>query len=244
MQANGVTIDVDWAPDVAIDHVAQLLVDRGVPATWFVTHSSPALDRLRDRPDLFELGIHPNFLDGSTHGETHEQVLAHCLELVPDAISMRTHSLYQSTPLFALVLHSTPIEVDSSMLLMHARGLEPATFAWEGRTLVRLPFWWEDDLVMEEDDPRWELDAGALDDPGVKLYDFHPIHVYLNSSAIHPYRTLCREHTLSTCDERALAPFVQAGTGAGTLFVELLDELAARGDGVRVGDFGAAAAAS
>ncbi|HEY8645027.1 MAG TPA: hypothetical protein VIL77_04030 [Gaiellaceae bacterium] len=62
------TLDVDWCPDSAIDDVAELLIERDVPATWLVTHTSPAIDRLRLRADLFELGIHPNFLPGSTHG--------------------------------------------------------------------------------------------------------------------------------------------------------------------------------
>ena len=90
-----ITLDIDWAPDHVIDRIAAQLIDARVRATWFVTHQSPAIDRLRARPDLFELGIHPNFLNQSTHGETPAEVLAHCMALVPDARSMRTHSLVQ-----------------------------------------------------------------------------------------------------------------------------------------------------
>ncbi|HET7110393.1 MAG TPA: hypothetical protein VFI41_05940, partial [Gemmatimonadales bacterium] len=35
----GFTLDVDWAPDCVIDHVAEELRQAGVPATWFVTHA-------------------------------------------------------------------------------------------------------------------------------------------------------------------------------------------------------------
>jgi hypothetical protein len=69
------TLDIDWAPDAAIDFVAEILVSRGVKATWFVTHDSPGVRRLRARPDLFELGIHPNFLPGSSHGRSGEGAL-------------------------------------------------------------------------------------------------------------------------------------------------------------------------
>lgn len=40
-----ITIDVDWAPDFAIDPVANALLDAGVSATWFITHASPAIVR-------------------------------------------------------------------------------------------------------------------------------------------------------------------------------------------------------
>src|SRR4051794_10356042 len=91
-----VTLDVDWAPDFMIDAAAAALVQHGVRATWFVTHASPAIDRLGERPDLFELGIHPNFREGTTHGD---DPIAHLLEIVPGARCARTHSLLQSTPL-------------------------------------------------------------------------------------------------------------------------------------------------
>ena len=46
------TLDVDWAPDFMIDFAAEILVEHGVRATWFVTHDSPALTRLRAQPIL------------------------------------------------------------------------------------------------------------------------------------------------------------------------------------------------
>ena len=78
-----ITLDIDWAPEVVIDWMAQVLIDANVRATWFVTHESQAVNRLRRRSDLFESGIHPNFMAGSSHGATPIAVLRHCLDLVP-----------------------------------------------------------------------------------------------------------------------------------------------------------------
>ena len=150
------SLDLDWAPDAAIDAVAQILVESGVPATWLVTHASPAVDRLRDHGDLFELGIHPNFLPGSTHGSTTAEVLDHCMALVPDAVTMRTHALVQSTPILSEVLERTPIRVDLSLFLPRASGIEPVEYRWRERSLVRLPYVWEDDVELE----NGTLDAG------------------------------------------------------------------------------------
>ena len=216
------SLDLDWAPDEAIDAVAGILADRGVPATWLVTHSSAAVDRLRDQPELFELGIHPNFLSGSTHGETVGDVLDHCLELVPDAVSMRTHALVQSTPILAEVLERTAIRVDLSLFLPQARNVAPVEYRWRGRSLVRLPYVWEDDVELE----NGTLDAGLasiLAAPGLKVFDFHPVHVFLNSTSMDAYRRVS-----GTLPDADLAPHVEDGRGVGAVFREVVDAIAGR----------------
>lgn len=216
------SLDLDWAPDAAIDAVAELLIDGGVPATWLVTHSSPAVDRLRERAGLFELGIHPNFLPGSTHGSTTAEVLDHCMALVPDAVSMRTHALVQSTPILSEVLERTPIRVDLSLFLLRAVGVEPLEYRWRGRSLVRIPYVWEDDVELE----NGTLDAGfasILGASGVKVFDFHPAHVFLNSSSMNAYRRV--SGTLPHAD---LTPHVEQGRGVGVVFRELIGAIAGR----------------
>ena len=91
------TFDIDWAPDWMIEQIAQVLIEKSVKSTWFVTHQSKAIEKLRQYDDLFELGIHPNLLNGSTHGKTEDDVLTHLKQIVPEAVSMRTHGLYQTT---------------------------------------------------------------------------------------------------------------------------------------------------
>ena len=94
-----ITIDVDWGPDYMIERMADALIERNVRATWLVTHGSSAIDALRGCPDLFELGIPPNFQPGSSHGSIPEEVADHCMSLVPSARCVRTHGLVQSTRL-------------------------------------------------------------------------------------------------------------------------------------------------
>ena len=220
-----VTLDLDWAPDAAIDATAALLVEGGVPATWFVTHASPAVERLRQ--DGFELGIHPNFLPGSTHGDTTADVLDHCLGLVPDACSMRTHALVQSTPILAEVLERTPIRIDVSLFLPRARDVTPVRYPWRGRTLLRVPYVWEDDVELENGTLGDDVDE-LLDAPGLKVLDFHPAHVFLNSTSIDAYRRV--SHGLPDVD---LAPHVQEGDGVGTVFRAVLARVAGRACAIR-----------
>ncbi|HYO92547.1 MAG TPA: hypothetical protein VEQ40_12960, partial [Pyrinomonadaceae bacterium] len=164
------TFDVDWAPDFAIDFVIDRLLEARVRATWFITHQSPALERLREHQELFELGIHPNFLTGSTHGETYADVLQHCMTMVPEAVSMRSHSLVQSSVLLNQVLAETPIKTDVSLFLQHARSLHAVEHRWGGRSLWRLPYFWEDDFEMEREQPCWRLQEMLAVGEGLKIF--------------------------------------------------------------------------
>jgi hypothetical protein len=230
------TFDVDWAPDFAIDFVAEQLLDRRLKATWFITHQSPALERLREHPELFELGIHPNFLPGSTHGPTPGEVLRYCMKLVPEATSLRTHGLYQSTPLLDEVLSNTPITRDVSLFLPHASLLQPVQYDWKGRTLLRIPYYWEDDLEMERGSPCWRL-ADLKTGQGLKVFDFHPIHVYLNSATMRSYTEVKQiAPGLDQVAQSDASGYIFDGEGTRTMFMEVIDHLAATGRSLRIKD--------
>ena len=60
------TLDIDWAHDEVLNDTIDLLESSGIKATWFATHDTKVLERLRVNQN-FEIGIHPNFnplLDG------------------------------------------------------------------------------------------------------------------------------------------------------------------------------------
>jgi hypothetical protein len=223
-----ITLDTDWAPDLVIDFVAERLVRHGVRATWFVTHLSPAIERLRQHPELFELGIHPNFDPPSTHGDTPARILRHCMGLVPDAISLRTHGLVQSTVLLDQVLAETPIKVDVSLYLPHVPGLCPVEYWRRKRPLLRVPYFWEDDLEMERAAPCWDVRRLLSLGEGLKVFDFHPFHVYLNSADIRPYRALKeRVPRLPEATAAEIEEHVHSGEGTRTSFMDLVEHLAA-----------------
>lgn len=231
------TIDTDWAPDCAIDLVAERLIAHRVRATWFVTHMSPAIARLTRRPELFELGIHPNFLPGTTHGETPEAVLRHCLTLVPDASSMRTHGLVQWTQLLRQITTQSGITADVSVFLPHTPDLRPVPYCWSARTLLRIPYFWADDYEMEQDTPCWHLAPLLAVGSGLKVFAFHPIHVYLNAADAQPYEALKRRVSrLSEATPEALNAHVRTGEGPATLFTELIMHRAAQGPSVCIRD--------
>lgn len=226
-EAIAVTLDIDWAPDFVIDEVAEALAQAGVPATWFVTHASPAVDRLRGRPELFELGIHPNFLARSSHGSTVEAVMGHLLEIVPGATSMRTHGLVQSSVLLDEIATMSPISTDVSLLLPFASHLAPVRYRTRRADFVRLPYFWEDDLAMCQRNPCWTSASLLAAGSGLKIFDFHPIHIALNSPDMTAYEQLKRAAPdLVNARPTDVARNVHPGPGAGTFFAELLTAVA------------------
>lgn len=232
-----ITFDIDWAPDFMIESTARLLRARNVKSTWFVTHRSAAVDRMRSHPECFELGIHPNFLPSSSHGRTPLEILTHCMSLVPDAVSMRSHGLAQSTPMFEQILNQTPIKADVSLFLPRVSGLVPFDYTWTGRTILRVPYFWEDDYEMFQKKPLWRLEPLLSAGAGLKVFNFHPVHVYLNSSDLKPYQSLKRlSKNLAGLSEDQAEPFIQKGAGAGTLLEELLDHLSGKKESLTIKD--------
>ncbi len=233
-----ITIDLDWAPDYMIEPIAAALIKRRVRATWLITHMSPAVDALRKRSDLFELGIHPNFLPGSSHGVTSDEVIDHCMSLVPSARCVRSHGLMQSTRLLHELARREELCVDLSLYLHHCPSAAPCRFAYRGACLLRLPHVWEDDFEMECSDASWRLDPIQRLD-GMKILNFHPVHVFLNCPSGEAYNAYRRLGGVNAKTEAAAGALKHAGPGPATMFSEVIDHLAIRGGGECIRDLAA-----
>ena len=221
-----ITLDTDWAPDFIIDWVAEILISYKVKATWFVTHPSPAISRLREHLNLFELGIHPNFLPNSSHGETINDVLNYCLNIVPDATCMRTHCLFQSSPLFVKIIQNTEIKIDLSLFLLGVPHLKPFEYWFNKKQLIRIPCYWEDDYEMQLPLPSWQLSKKVIEQPGLKVFNFHPIHIYLNSSTMSSYHSLKKEFPfIFEATPSSTQKFIEKGYGTQTIFLTILQYL-------------------
>lgn len=222
-----ITLDIDWASDEIIEQCAGILRDRNVKATWLVTHDSGKIRELGESPDLFELGVHPNFHPGSTQGGNPGAVLEHLLDIVPGARSVRTHGLFQSTELLHAMCADYGLEHDLSLLLPDAPHITPHEFHLPRGLMKRFPTFWEDDVEMLKPEPSFVLSDPKFHVPGLKIFSFHPIHVALNSRSVAPYEQLKSERPVATLSLDDLRPFVnEDAPGAATLFRELVDLIA------------------
>ena len=153
---------------------------------------------------------------------------------------MRSHALVQSTPILEAVLQTTPLRCDVSLLLSHAPRTDPFEFQWKGDILLRIPYHWEDDVEMLRHAPSWALDDARAGE-GLRVFDFHPIHVLLNSADMGPYEQLkASVPSLGAATIDQVRPLVHEGPGSGTLFAELVAKLGDEGGGDRICDIHAA----
>jgi len=141
------------------------------------------------------------------------------MELVPEAKSVRSHSMTQSSVLldiFASVglTHDVNQFIPASM----AGGFAP-WILWNG--LVRCLFCWEDDIACMSQSISLE-EPSVVDicrsSTGLKIFNFHPVHVFLNTESLERY-----EQTRSLHQEpKELIRLRYRGYGTRSRLIELL----------------------
>lgn len=217
-----ITLDVDWAPDFVITKIANKLIENSVKATWFITHDSLAIRKLFGHPDLFEIGVHPNFMPGTTQGKDYHDVISYVMKIAPNAKVVRTHGLFQSSSLMRMMAVDFGLEIDSSIYLREVPNIIPVEAYYDDKVFLRIPFFWTEDGEMYKPNPSFLLDDKNLDLPGLKIFAFHPIHIYLNSKDMQNYNSLNSRYNIRCCTENEARQYVDEGIGTNALFDELI----------------------
>jgi hypothetical protein len=211
------SLDVDWVPDPVLAHIVDTIAAAGVRATLFATHATPVLTELG--LGAGEVALHPHF----NRGEDVDGPLAELKDAYPDARGARSHGLAVSSHmLLRYVAHG--LQYESNVFLPGHPGLRPV---WRFEELVSVPFYWSDDKHLERGEP-FEVEALGLDAQGLKVLNFHPIHVYMNTISPKHYASFKADYQ----DADALARQRDGDApGIGWLFDRVLDELGRRGEG-------------
>lgn len=191
--AEMITFDVDWADDIILNYVIDFLEKEKVKSTWFVTHQSKAIDRIINN-HLFEVGIHPNFLENSSHGKTHREVFQYFKTNFPEAVSIRPHALMSSGPIWYMANKEFNYFIDSSSFLYLSKNIEPHTLAFNNQNpMFRLPYYWGDNYAFTYDSDNFTYRIPVSN--GIKIYNFHPVHVATNAYSSDVYKKLKENNT-------------------------------------------------
>ena len=224
-----ITMDMDWANDGVLADTVTLAEKLDLPVCLFVTHDTPMLGKLREHP-LFTLGIHPNFLpqlNGQT-AKSFRETIEELHALVPEAKVIRCHALADATPILTAA-RGMGFAADMNLFIPFSSGIRLQPFThFSG--LKRLPFFYEDDAWTLEPEAA-SPEAHLLSDVPLKIFNFHPIHLYLNTENMERYNRAKPFYH----DFEALAPFVnhREGFGARDFLLRLKD--LADGNGIRFG---------
>ena len=185
-----ISIDLDWAPDFMIRDTMELLAGAKVNATIFVTHSSDLLAQ-PDRRSC-ELGFHLGLSDSSI--ETLDAAIGDLKSIYGPLDGVRSHALLESARYYpAYKRHS--ISYSSNYLLFGAQNLRPIRML-DG--IWHLPIYWMDNVhLMVNDSCSYEIARQAFSEllvaKGMKVFAFHPVHLYLNSADISKYEKVKHE---------------------------------------------------
>ncbi len=211
------TFDTDWAPQSVVEQVLESVLARNLSATVFAT---TPLD-LPDDPRL-EVALHPNLMADSTQGKDEKDILDNLQAWFPNALGLRTHRLYWRQGL-AEELARRGLVYDASLFFPFKSHLAPV----RGDGLVRFPGWWSDNLHMSHGFPFTKVEITNFQEPGLKIFAFHPMHILWNSTSPQGYREkLLRFQPLAEQKREALLACRDPGPGMGTFFETLLDYLA------------------
>lgn len=181
------TFDTDWCSDEVLSYTLDIIEKYDIKATFFVTHETKILKRMKANSNI-ELGIHPNFnflLNGDfRQGKSIDEVIEYYLKFVPNAKSVRSHSMTQNSHIldsfdkFGLIY-------DCNTFIPYSSQIVVAPYKHWTKNLIKVPYFWEDDVHYTY---KWAWDIeNFISYNGIKVFDFHPVHVFLNTNNVDTY---------------------------------------------------------
>lgn len=176
------TCDIDWAPEEVIEDTLSLFASYNVKCTFFSTHHSIMLAKSDKK--MFEIGIHPDFtpLLKGKNDRSFDDILDDILDIHPEAQGVRTHTMLQNIQMLQKFADKKLV-YEANNFLPYQTGLKPFKL-WNG--LIRIPYNWEDDVHWSY---GYSFDNSRIDllKEELIVFDFHPIHIYLNTENKYRY---------------------------------------------------------
>jgi len=171
-QRVAITSDLDWAPDVAIDYIASIFNQYGIRGTFFCTHRMDV-----ESTAGHEIAIHPNF----TKQKSDFDAIKELFEIYPEAKGIRGHGLYVHGGLYD-IYEQFGLEYESNFYLP-GQVIKPFVI-YKG--IVELPIYFSDDAPLADPD-GFNLADADFQEKGLRIFNFHPMHVFLNTGKYSDY---------------------------------------------------------
>lgn len=174
-----ITIDIDWASDKVIEDTLNILKNSNIKATILMTHRSDLIKDIESN-HLFELGIHPNFnflLNGDfRYGKNYKEVIDYYMNIIPNAKVVRSHSVSQNT-LILDYYKEVGLKYDLNTEIPFSSNIKLKPYLdWTG--LIKVPYFWQENISFSY---KWEFNPTKFLNDSLNVFNFHPIHIFLNS---------------------------------------------------------------
>lgn len=217
------TSDLDWASDYALSDFIDLLTPYKVRPTIFATHQSAVLTERFARKEI-EIGLHPNYLSGSTHGNDIASVTDHVLGLFPAARAFRSHHFFHTSGVEMEMLKNN-VFYDSNICLYLQSNIVPLK-RFSG--ITSFPVFWEDD-VHWLNMGSWEFEKyqDVFFSPGIKILNFHPFFVSTNIPDHEYYSKIKKFVQRASLDN--INDIRYSGPGVRTFLIKMLEVITGLG---------------
>jgi hypothetical protein len=208
------TSDIDWAPESMIENTLKLFSKNNIALTPFLTGYSCAIKKAYTGRKAQYVGIHPNFLSNSTQGRSADEIVSNLCNIWPKAECFRSHSFFDNS-LIAKKFYEKGFKYDSNLCLNLQSGIVPLKHS---SGIIRFPVFLEDDSHIAEGFKGSVSDiVDIIKTPGLKIFNFHPIHICLNTPNMKYY-----EKIKKVVNGKNWGNFIYNGSGARTFLMELL----------------------
>ena len=182
-----ITSDIDWASDEVLEFSIDLIEKFNSKCTFFSTHQTKILNQVSSN---IAIGIHPNYnfllYGDNRYGNNYEEVLNYYHNMFPNAKSIRSQSLTDSTFIKDKVETSGfTHEVNTFIPFNFNSILFP--FKSYNNNLTRVPYIWEDDVHCLYN-LKYDV-SGIYNYQGIRVLYFHPIHIFLNTENLERYNS-------------------------------------------------------
>ena len=216
------SLDVDWAPEPVLENVIERLKVSGIKFTLFVTHESEVLKR-NYKEEKIEWGLHPDFnplLKQEKGAKSPSETIAALKEIVPQAEVLRSHSMTHSGSWLGIYKEAGITHL-SQYYLPDCETISPIAHL---NGIVEAPVYFADDGLLFNsrlNEGKISETAARIRKPGsfLKVLNFHPIHVFLNSGSMEAYTNY---KTASVKGVEDLSIFVSLQLGISDLFAEIV----------------------
>jgi hypothetical protein len=241
-----ITIDEDWASLSAVEYSLDMMKERNLPSTLFVTEKVD-----EGRESIFkgkcDLAVHPFYKERMFD----EEVLISSMGFLPkNPKGARNHRRLVTRPDLFEAEAKHGLQWDSNYGVSESYGYGNGTglpfFLWHDGSkydLLEFPIHYEDDLFLF-DPEGFDFNESRIKDMlelsrekffTCLTFTFHPIHVFLNSSSISDYERF-KQLGISK-DEEGLREYrdsLKEKKGIRDLYISVLDYLRDKSDEILV----------
>ena len=173
--------DIDWASEDVMEEYFNIINPLEIKPMLFVTHES-ALIESNFQAGTIDRGIHPNFLNGSSHGDTFKEIAETVIKFAPESYGFRCHRYFDVTDITHLLANEFNYKYVSNMGTILQTNIRPILHE---SGLINIPIFYEDGTHLYN---KLNLDLNKYLDnftaPGIKIISFHPMNFVFNSPTL------------------------------------------------------------